>query len=155
MTIPVLYEQYQIDFKLTVTDQGSVPGFHGIIRLSNTNSDTDQTGDALPLLQINKRLVQFKLTSASTDQTAFRKWITKTVSQNVQKSYQIKREVDGAGYTLSFTYDGEELAKKVFTNNYSPPLEFVNVSVLVSDDFYPAIPATMEDLTIKTCKLSL
>ena len=128
---------------------------HGIIRLTNTDSDTDQLGDALPLLQINKPLKMFKFTSTSVDQAALRKFVTKTVPQNVLKSYQIKMEVSDAGYTLTFTYDGEELVNKKYDNKLKPPLEFTNVSVYVSDNFYPAVPATMQDLVIKTCKLFL
>ena len=155
MSIPVLYEEFQIDFKLTVTGEGTKAGFHSIIRLTNTESDNNKPGDALPSLEVHKKLNKFRVVSATLNQTAYRTVALETVPENQKKACQFKIAVANDGYTLTFTYDNTELVRKEF-GQWKYPLEFANVSVYVSDKFKPAtgdaIPGTVEDLSIKTCK---
>lgn len=152
LSIPVLYEEYQIDFKLTVTAKGSVSGLHGIIRLTNTNVDLNQPGDAVPLLQIQKSLKKLKFTTTFNNGTNYKNFFDQVVPKNQQKTIQIKQQVDGAGFSLNVTYDGAVIVHKQFDNN--PPIHYNDIKVYVSDTFTPAIPATMEDLVITTCKFA-
>ena len=152
LQIPVLYEEYQIDFSLTVSSRGSENAFHGLIRLTNTNTNSDLLGDTIPRLQIRHHLKQFQLSTTFNKDFKLSKkaTLTQAIPTGTKKSMQIKQEVASSGFKLTLTYDGTDLITKVF--HLIPP-EFEDVNVFVSDSFDPAIPATVEDLVIKTCKL--
>ena len=147
----MLYEEYQIDFSLTINNRGS-SGPHGVIRLTNTNTNVDGPGDAIPLFQIyaNLKGVWLIATRNSANKIKKQKGLSQVLDKNQKKNVQIKQVVGAGGYNLVLTYDGAELINEV--SKTGPPIEFTNVNVLVSDSFTPALPAVMEDLVISTSK---
>ena len=156
MTIPVLYEEWQIDFKLTINNKGSGVTRLGIIHLTNTNNKKQENGgDAVPLLQSNTKLKKIFFVTTFNNDTSKPKIYKKSpniaeLARNVKKDWQIKQEVADGGYKLSVTYDGGELFSNVLESDV--PSEFTDVRVLVCGDFKAVIDATMEDLVIQTCK---
>ena len=149
LTIPTLYEEYQIDFKLTFTDRGSDSGVHTIIRLTNTNSKGNDPGDGVPVFQAKSKLNKVYLktrnnVNAYTDQKNHK------LDKNVKQSIQIKQEITNGGFNLVLIDDGTTVFNEVFVDDY--PNEHTNISVYVTDSFSTAFPAIMEDLVITTSK---
>ena len=146
MNIPTLYEKYKIDFKLTLTERVTGSGENTIIRLTNTNSDTNNPGDGVPVFQIKKMKKVYLKTRNNVNEYSVEK--NHKLIKNVKKSFQIKQDIANGGFNLVLTEDDTTVFNEMFVDDY--PNEHTNVNVYVTDTFSTAVPAVMEDLVITT-----
>ena len=146
MNIPTLYEEYKIDFKLTLTERVTGSGVNTIIRLTNTKSDTNNPGDGVPVFQIKKMKKVYLKTRNNVNEYSVEK--NHKLIKNVKKSFQIKQDIANGGFNLVLTEDDTTVFNEMFVDDY--PNEHTNINVYVTDTFSTAVPAVMEDLVITT-----